>query len=227
MSKLAKRSKLKLWLISVVIISGSALGITWAVQTTSDAVVAGLEIQVADDSIRKPIENVAAIEIGERISDLNLTAAAARITSLPQVRTASVTRRWPDRIVISVDLRQPIGWLQFQDEIWYLDETGEKYQPQVTKPRTGLPEFDAGSDKLLLAATTAFFDLPKKLTNKVARVTAATSSNIRFILTSDITIIWGSAERGERKSEVLTVLLQRKAKTYDVSAPDLPTIRLN
>ena len=227
MSKLAKRSKLKLWLISVVIISGSALGITWAVQTTSDAVVASLEIQVADDSIRKPIENVAAIEIGERISDLNLTAAAARITSLPQVRTASVTRRWPDRIVISVDLRQPIGWLQFQDEIWYLDETGEKYQPQVTKPRTGLPEFDAGSDKLLLAATTAFFDLPKKLTNKVARVTAATSSNIRFILTSDITIIWGSAERGERKSEVLTVLLQRKAKTYDVSAPDLPTIRLN
>ena len=227
MSKLAKRSKLKLWLISVVIISGTAFGITWAVQTTSDAVVASLEIQVADDSIRKPIENVAAIEIGERISDLNLTAAAARITSLPQVRTASVTRRWPDRIVISVDLRQPIGWLQFQDEIWYLDETGERYQPQVTKPRTGLPEFDAGSDKLLLAATTAFFDLPKKLTDKVARVTAATSSNIRFILTSDITIIWGSAERGERKSEVLTVLLQRKAKTYDVSAPDLPTIRLN
>ena len=227
MSKLAKRSKLKLWLISVVIISGTAFGITWAVQTTSDAVVASLEIQVADDSIRKPIENVAAIEIGERISDLNLTAAAARITSLPQVRTASVTRRWPDRIVISVDLRQPIGWLQFQDEIWYLDETGEKYQPQVTEPRTGLPEFDAGSDKLLLAATTAFFDLPKKLTDKVARVTAATSSNIRFILTSDITIIWGSAERGERKSEVLTVLLQRKAKTYDVSAPDLPTIRLN
>jgi cell division protein FtsQ len=227
MSKLAKRSKLRLWLISVIIISGTALGVTWAVQTTSDAVVASLEIQVADDSIRKPIENVAAIEIGERISELNLTAAAARISSLPQVRTASVTRRWPDRIVISVDLRQPIGWLRFQDEIWYLDETGEKYQPQVAKPRTGLPEFVSGSDKLLLAATTAFFDLPKKLAGKVDRVTAATSSNIRFILTSDVTIIWGSAERGERKSEVLQVLLQRKAKTYDVSAPDLPTIRLN
>jgi cell division protein FtsQ len=227
MSKLTKQSKLKLWLISVLIISGTALVITWVVQTTSDAVVASLEIQVADDSIRKPIENVAAIEIGERISDLNLTAAAARVSTLPQVRSASVTRRWPDRIVISVDLRQPIGWLEFQDEIWYLDETGEKYQPRVSKPRADLPQFVAGSDKLLLAATSAFFDLPRKLEDKVVRVTAATSSNIRFILTSDVTVIWGSAERGERKSEVLTVLLQRKAKTYDVSAPDLPTIRLN
>ncbi len=227
MSRIRKRNRVKLWLISLTVIFAVALGITWTVQTTSDAVVANLEIQVADKAIRKPIENLAAIEIGERISDLNLTAAAARISTLPQVRSASVTRRWPDRIVISVDLRQPIGWLRFQNEIWYLDETGEKYQPKVSRPSVGLPEFAAGSDKLLLAATDAYFDLPKQLVEKVSRVTAPTSSNIRFILTSDVTVIWGSTERGERKSEVLTVLLQRKARTYDVSAPDLPTIRVN
>lgn len=226
MTKAGKRSKAKIWFVTLFLIAAIAAGITWTVQRTSDAEVVSIEIQVSDKTLIRPIENVAAIEIGERISDLNLTAAAARITNLPQVRSATVTRRWPDRIVITADLREPIGWLKFQDEIWYLDRIGEKYLPQVSQPSQLLPEFAANSDKLLAAATVAYFDLPEKLTDRISKVTAATSSNIRFILTSDVTIIWGSAERGSRKAEVLNILLQRKAKTYDVSAPDLPTIRV-
>lgn len=226
MIRAGKRSKAKIWIITLFLITSIAAGITWTVQTTSDAEVASIEIQVSDKKLSRPIKNVAAIEIGDRISDLNLTAAATRITNLPQVRSATVARRWPDRIVITADLREPIGWLKFQNEIWYLDRTGEKYLPQVSQPSQLLPEFAANSDKLLTAATVAYFDLPEKLTDRISKVTAATSSNIRFILTSDVTIIWGSAERGARKAEVLNVLLQRKAKTYDVSAPDLPTIRV-
>ena len=142
------------------------------------------------------------------------------------MRSAEVTRGWPDRIVISVDLREPIGWFSIQNEIWYLDATGEKYQPKVVSPKSGLPKFSAGTDKLLLAATAAYFDLPAKIRAKLTEVTAPTISNIRFSLQNQVTIIWGSSDRGERKAEVLEVLLQRKAKTYDVSAPDLPTIKV-
>lgn len=222
----SKSIRLKWWLISISLIVGAAFGITWVVQTTSDATVAAIEVQVASKALVTPVKNVAAIEVGERISDLNLSAAAARITQLPQVRSANVERRWPDRIVISVDLREPIGWLRFGGEIWYLDNTGEKYQPKVTAAKPGLPLFEAASDRLLLASTRSYEYLPNRLKNRLSKVTAPTTSNIRFILTSGVTIIWGSEERSARKAEVLNVLLQRKAEVYDVSAPDLPTIRL-
>lgn len=217
---------LKLWFLTSILILAIAGSIIWVVQTSSDAQVSEVSVQVSDRNLIKPIKNVAAIEIGERITELNLTAAAARIMQLPQVRTAAVDRRWPDRIVISVDLREPIGWLREVDEIWYLDVTGEKYLPKVAVAKPGLPEFVTASEKSLLASATAYQFLPDKLKRNLDRVTAATSSNIRFIFTSGVTVIWGSADRNERKAEVLTVLLQRKAKIYDVSAPDLPTIRL-
>jgi cell division protein FtsQ len=201
--------------------------ITWAVQRSASATVSSIEIQVSQSELKKPIAQVADIEIGERIADLNFSAIASKITELPQVRAASVSRRWPDRIVISVDLRQPIGWFNAGLDIYYLDSTGEKYDPRVSVPRTGLPAFKVANDELLGAITTAYFDFPDTLQNKIVEISASSSSNIRFKLNSDVTIIWGSDERGSRKAEVLEVLLQRKAKTYDVSAPDLPTIRLN
>jgi cell division protein FtsQ len=34
---------------------------------------------------------------------------------------------------------------------------------------------------------------------------------------------WGSVEQPELKSQVARSLLKRKAKVYDVSAPELPT----
>lgn len=226
MSKNRSKRHTKLWLLTFILILFLAGAITWVVQTSSDAQVSDISVQVANPALIKPIQNVAAIEIGERITELNLTAAAARIMQLPQVRSAKVDRRWPDRIVISVDLREPIGWLRQADEIWYLDVTGEKYLPKVTIAKPGLPEFVTASERSLLASASAYQFLPKQLKRNLALVTAATSSNIRFILTSGVTVIWGSAERNERKAEVLTVLLQRKARIYDVSAPDLPTIRL-
>jgi cell division protein FtsQ len=226
MVKTASRHRLKWWLISLAIVLAIAAGITWLVQTTSAAVVSSVEVQVAEKTMARNISNVAAIEPGERITDLNLAAAAARVTQLPQVRTAAVNRRWPDRIVISVELREPIGWLKAVDKIWYLDATGEKYDPAVSVAATRLPEFVVRGERVLADAALAFAQLPNSQRKKLDRISATTSSNIRFLLKNEVTIIWGSAERSERKAEVLNVLLQRKAKVYDVSAPDLPTIRL-
>ena len=79
MAKVGKRNRIKLWLVSGLIISAVAFGVTWAVQTTSDAVVKNIQVQISDQTLRKPVADVAAIEIGERISDLNIIAAASRI----------------------------------------------------------------------------------------------------------------------------------------------------
>lgn len=226
MVKTNPKSLLKWWLITFVVVLAVAGAITWAVQTSSAALVSSVEVQVANRDMVRNISNVAAIDVGERITDLNLVAAAARVTQLPQVRSAEVSRRWPDRIVISVELRRPIGWLRETDQVRYIDETGEKYDPAVSTPKPGLAQFEAREDRLLAASATAYQYLPESQKQKLSKITAQSSSNIRFSLTNGVTIIWGSADRSPRKAEVLSVLLQRKAKIYDVSAPDLPTISL-
>ena len=38
-------------------------------------------------------------------------------------------------------------------------------------------------------------------------------------------VVWGSSDDSERKAEVLSVLMKRQAKVYDVSAPDLPVTK--
>lgn len=226
MNKTRKSNHRIWWLVTLVVIVLTGAVITWLVQTSSSAVVANVQVQVAEKSMQQNIKNVAGIDIGERITDLNLVAAASRISQLPQVRNASVNRRWPDRIVISVELREPIGWFLRGEELWYLDLTGESYLPKLNMPTPGLPKFTSRGDKLLEQAVIAYKFLPPNVGSKVVEVSAMTSSNIRFKLKSEVIIVWGSAERSERKAEVLQVLLQRKAAVYDVSAPDLPTIRL-
>jgi len=226
MSREKRFSKTIIWMFTLLLVTVLAAVIVWIVQTSSAATVSSIEVQVSDQSLRKPIEQVAGIEIGERITDINYLAVEAKITQLPQVRSASVVRRWPDRIVISVDLREPIGWLSRDNTILYLDSTGEIYDPKVGIAKLGIPQFRANSDRLLMDSTTAYFDFPNSIKKQIIEVSASTQSNIRFILSPGITVVWGSSERGSRKSEVLQVLLQRKAKIYDVSAPDLPTIRL-
>jgi cell division protein FtsQ len=220
------KSQHKRWLITFVAVLGIAGGVTWVVQTSSTALVSKVEVQVAERSMIRNISNVAAIEVGDRITELNLDAAAARVTQLPQVRSAEVTRRWPDRIVIAVELRRPIGWLQEADKIRYIDDNGEKYDPAAAFPKPGLAQFEVGEDRLLAASAIAYQHLPALQKLKLTKISAQTSSNIRFTLSNGVTIIWGSVDRSPRKAEVLSVLLQRKAKVYDVSAPDLPTIRL-
>lgn len=226
MASASLKSQHKWWLITFVAVLGIAGGVTWAVQTSSTALVSNVEVQVAERSMIRNISNVAAIEVGDRITELNLDAAAARVTQLPQVRSAEVTRRWPDRIVIAVELRRPIGWLQEADQIRYIDDNGEKYDPAAAFPKPGLAQFEVSEDRLLAASAIAYQHLPALQKLKLTKISAQTSSNIRFTLSNGVTIIWGSVDRSPRKAEVLRVLLQRKAKVYDVSAPDLPTIRL-
>ena len=75
-----------------------------------------------------------------------------------------------------------------------------------------------------LRATLDVLDaLPVQVRAQVREVRAASLEQVTLRLTRGRTVEWGSAERSERKAAVLAVLLTRKARVYDVSAPDSPT----
>ena len=67
--------------------------------------------------------------------------------------------------------------------------------------------------------------LPAEVRRQVREVRAAGLESVTLRLSRGRSVMWGSTERGDRKADVLAVLLSRKASVYDVSAPDTPTTR--
>ena len=180
-----------------------------------------------DKQLAAKILKVAAISKGEQITELDQDAAAGRVLSLPDIRSVKFDRKWNNNFVISVELRDPIGWYKYKDQLNYIDSDGSTYISNAEQPDSELIVFSALSNRAREYSVTAFFDLPPKVANKVVQANARSSSNIRFILKDGVEVVWGDIERPERKAEVLEVLMQRTAKLYDVSAPDLPIIRIS
>ena len=58
---------------------------------------------------------------------------------------------------------------------------------------------------------------------QVASGSATTTGQVTLVLSSGAHVVWGDSTDSDLKAEVLKVLLQQSASTYDVSSPHSPT----
>jgi cell division protein FtsQ len=63
------------------------------------------------------------------------------------------------------------------------------------------------------------------LRGQVGEVAAKSISDISVTLLDGRVVVWGGTEKSERKAAVTLPLLTQPGQTYDVSSPDLPTVR--
>ena len=82
------------------------------------------------------------------------------------------------------------------------------------------------------AALGALTALPRDVRREVTGVAADTADDVMLTLTDGRSVLWGSADRTERKAEVLGALLEQidsgaldPAGTLDVSTPDSVVLR--
>ena len=86
----------------------------------------------------------------------------------------------------------------------------------------GVPVVRATGDGLAAAIAVAS-ELPEDIQRRVVEVEASTRNDVTLILKNGAEVMWGSAEEGPFKAEVLAVLLKEvDARYYDVSAPGVP-----
>ena len=92
----------------------------------------------------------------------------------------------------------------------------------------GLPEalvVGARRDVTIRSVVTVSAALPIALRAQVQSISAGSPDSITLNLGSGVKVVWGSSDDSARKAEVLSVLMKRQAKVYDVSAPDLPVTK--
>lgn len=173
------------------------------------------------------VRTLAGIEAGTPLARLDTGSVAARLARLPAVRSVDVERRWPRTVTIRVRERRAAA-VQARGPAYVLvDRTGVAFAPVARRP-DGLPLVSAPVDAgppALRAALDVLDQLTVPVREQVRQVRAASPDDVEVRLTRGRTVLWGSTDRGERKAAVLAVLVSRKARVYDVSAPDAPTTR--
>ena len=181
---------------------------------------------------RSEVLAVAGVEPGTPLIRVNTAQVAARIDTIRQVRSALVSRSWPDRVVIVVRERTvalavaaPIkGDGEVGGGYDLVDAEGVVVQWDASRPAdlplypTAAPVTSLRGDPDLAAAAAVLGELPAWLRHSVASVTAPEPDQVTLRLADGITVLWGGADRAVAKATELAVLMQTHMHYYDVSA---------
>ncbi|GAB3197077.1 hypothetical protein GCM10027062_07910 [Nocardioides hungaricus] len=215
--------------LAVVLVLLLGVLLVWLVYFSSLLSVKGVDVQGVKQLSAGQIRSAAAVPEGEPLATVDLDRVRARVEALAPVRSADVSREWPDQVLITVEERVPVAVVQIAGKLRGMDEEGVVFRDYAQAP-PGLPRVETGtstgSDALREAALVAAA-LPSDLAARVDYVAVATVDEISLSLRDGRIVRWGSAADSDLKAEVLAGLLAARpdAKAYDVSVPGQPTTK--
>lgn len=187
--------------------------------SSSAVVVSGEDgTLVTADSVRS---SIASFE-GVPLTRLNMQAVARAVESNVAVRSASVSRRWPTSLRVSVTMRTGMAVEAASGGYWLVDDQGVAFQQVPSAgdyPLATLPEDRATGAADIASALGALDEATRA---QVASVTS-TGTQVNFTLRGGQTVKWGTRGDAPQKARVLATLLANvQASTYDVSSPNHP-----
>ncbi len=228
--RFARRQWARRWLtwryvLAVVVLLAVAGSAVWLVFFSSVLAVKSVSVTGADILSEREVRRAAAVPEGEQLAVLDLTAARTRVEALAAVKSADVTRHWPDGVEVRVVERQVVAVADLGGRWRGMDGDGVVFR-DYQRPPEGLPRVQvlptANRDALREAAR-VISSLPPDLADRVDHVEVETVDKIALVLRDERRVEWGSAEESDEKASVLAALLQaREAKVYDVSVPGQP-----
>lgn len=176
---------------------------------------------------RDEVLNAAQVRLGTPLLQINTDRVADRVAAIRRVASARVQRQYPSALRITIVERVPLVVKDFPDGPHLYDRDGVDFA--TAPPPPALPYIDVEnpgpSDPATKAALAVLTALRPEVVAQVGRIAAPSVASITLTLTDGRTVIWGTNERTEEKAEKLGALLTQPGRVYDVSSPDLPTVK--
>jgi cell division protein FtsQ len=205
---------------------GLAGGVTWALYDLGLFAVRSVTVTGTYLVPESEVLAVAGVRPGTPLIRVSTARVAARVLTITQIQGAQVTKTWPDRVVIAVRERtSALAVALSGGGFGLIDADGVIVQSAATRP-AGLPLFTttAAASSLrgnpdVAAAAAVLGELPASLRSSVASVIAPSPDQVTLSLGSGVTILWGGADDPAAKARELAILMQTRARSYDVSSP--------
>jgi cell division protein FtsQ len=176
---------------------------------------------------REEVLEAAAVPLGTPLLQINTDTVADRVAEIRRVATARVQREYPSALRISIVERIPVAIKDFPDGPHLFDRDGVDFA--TAPPPPGLPYLDVDNpgpaDPPTQAALEVLTALRPEVAAQIGRVAAPSVASITLTLLDGRTVVWGTTDRTDEKAEKLTALLTQPGRVYDVSSPDLPTVK--
>ena len=216
--------KVALWTVVAALVA-TALGLILyftPLMSARDIVVVG-----TGEVTRDEILAVSEVPSGTPLLQINTDVVAERVAAIRRVASARVQREYPSTLRITIVERIPIAVKDFPDGPHLYDRDGVDFATGPA-PLT-LPYLDVEnpgpSDLPTQAALAVLTALRPEVAGQVGRVAAPSVSSITLTLTDGRVVVWGTEDRTQEKADKLAALLTQPGQTYDVSSPDLPTVK--
>lgn len=212
---------------------GIIAGVAWALLGSRLLVVRS--VTVTGTHLVTPAQVLAAADVplGTPLMRIDTTQVAQRVETIRQVASATVTKDWPDHLVIAVRERVPVVAVKMAGGGYDLvDPTGVIVRWSATEPGalplflTSLPGSALRGDPGLAQTSAVLAELPSWLATSVTEVavsgTAASPAAqdlVTLYLRGDKTVVWGGTDRAKEKGKELAILMRDPVSYLDVSAP--------
>jgi len=192
------------------------------IMAARNVVVVGLGAVTQDE-----VTAAAAVQPGTPLLQVDTDAVAERVAAIRRVASARVQRQYPSTLRVTVIERIPVVVKAYPDGPHLFDKDGVDFA--TAPPPAGVPYLDADnpgpSDAPTKAALQVMTALRPEVAGQVGRVAAPSVAAITLTLIDGRTVVWGTTDRTEEKALKLGALLTQPGQTYDVSSPDLPTVK--
>jgi cell division protein FtsQ len=208
-------------LIAVIVALGLVLYFT-PVMSARSIIVTGIAAVTRDEVL-----DAANVQPGTPLLQIDTDWVADRVAAIRRVASARVQRQYPSALRITIVERVPVVVKDFPDGPHLYDRDGVDFA--TAPPPPGLPYLDVDNpgptDPATKAALAVLTALRPEVVAQVGRIAAPSVASITLTLTDGRTAIWGTNERTEEKAQKLAALLTQPGRVYDVSSPDLPTVK--
>jgi cell division protein FtsQ len=176
---------------------------------------------------RDEVLGAAQVRLGTPLLQIDTDGVADRVAAIRRVASARVQRQYPSALRITVVERVPVVVKDFPDGPHLYDRDGVDFA--TAPPPPALPYLDVDNpgptDPATKAALAVLTALRPEIVAQVGRIAAPSVASITLTLTDGRTVIWGTNERTDEKAQKLAALLTQPGRVYDVSSPDLPTVK--
>lgn len=229
--RFARRLRARRWrawrrVLALLALVALTVGGVWlmffsSVTSVHDVKVTGISV-LSEDEVRAQ----AAVPLDVSLATSDLDAVTARVEALAPVASVEVTRDWPDTVHVDITEREALAVVEWEGAWRGVDDDGVLFRSYEERP-ADLPLLDvraATPASALAEAATVVGNLPAELLARVRTVQVGSIDAISLVLGDGTQINWGSADESADKVEVLTLLMQQKARIYNVQAPGRPTL---
>ena len=198
-------------------------GVAWVLLFSSLVAVDRVTVRGTSTLPYDQVRAAAGVALGTPLVRVDADAVARQVGALPRVGSVEVRRGFPHELVLIVDERVAVAAARVGGRWRTVDSEGEEIAS--VREKGSLVEVAADRVETRAIAIAVWATLPAEVSAETLVVSASTRDDVTLTLRNGDRVVWGDVSRAERKGAVLRTLLTRPGTVYDVSAPDLPTIR--